>query len=376
MTIFIDENIPLVAESLASGLPATMSLHRFHGRTLRHEDLSECVALLIRSTTRINAELLEGTPVQFVGTATSGTEHVDSAYLLASGRVFCDARGCNANSVAEYVVFAMLHWAETTHQRLQGKTLGIIGYGFIGKRVAELAQMLGLRVLVSDPPFRESNGVLAPYCSERELDNLLREADIITNHVPLTKSGTNATFHLIGKKELDNVRSHALIIHASRGGIIAETALWEAAQQKKLSTVIDVWEAEPRLHTRLAKHSLIATAHTAGYSYEGKINGSEMIAQACCTFFQEQLRISFDADWSVFTNARRQPHLPNIDYNDHHALYRALQQSRDLEGDTARLLATLDYPDQEAGFDALRKNYPVRREILQRLNSRSNIANG
>jgi erythronate-4-phosphate dehydrogenase len=305
--------------------------------------------------------------VRFVGTATSGREHIDVDFLQKSGVEFHDARGCNANSVAEYVVVAMLLWAEKMGQELQGKTLGIVGYGHIGRRVAELAHELGMKTLVSDAPFRASGGMFAPYCTEARFDELLKESDVMTNHVPLETTGAFPTAKMFDKQAFERVRAGGLFIHASRGGIVDEAALLEAMRTKHIHAALDVWEAEPRVNALLAKECLLATPHIAGYSFEGKIRGSAMMAEMLVQFFQDQMNTRLEVDWNVFENAFRTNVLPavNIAETSQNSILEALRKSRCLEEDTAALLATLDAPDQEARFDGLRKKYSKRFEILR-----------
>ncbi|TAE32740.1 MAG: 4-phosphoerythronate dehydrogenase [Candidatus Kapaibacterium sp.] len=367
ISIFIDENIPLLAEALAPSLPSHIRIHRFHGRSICRQDVQNAhgTMLCVRSTTRVNADLLEKTPVRFVGTATSGTEHIDTEYLRASGREFYHAGGSNAHSVAEYVLFALLHWEKQTSEPLQDKTIGILGYGHIGRRVAEMAYKLGLRVAVCDPVLRSAGGEFAPYCREVSFDELCSTSEIITNHVPFVQSGAHPTVGIFDAAALKKLLPNSLFIHASRGGIVQEEALWEMVQERNIATVLDVWEQEPRIHAGLARHSLLATPHIAGYSYDGKIHGSRMIARACGEFLQKSIAPSIDADWSVFERALVHPHLPVLSLSNHATLYAALQQSRALEQDTTQLRATLNggATTPEAAFDELRKQYPVRREI-------------
>lgn len=365
MNIFIDENIPLLAEALEPALPPEFSIHRFQGRSLSRSDLHSCLMLCVRSTTRVNPALLEGTPVRFVGTATSGTEHIDTTYLRASGRVFADAKGCNANSVAEYVVFALLHWEYQQAQSLWGKTIGIVGYGSIGRRVAEMAYKLGLRICVYDPPFRAMGGRFAEYCREVSFEELLMQSNIVTNHVPMIENaGASNTLNLFNEQALERLQPKSLFIHASRGGIVKEDALLRVVQEKSIVLVCDVWESEPSVHADLVRECCIATPHIAGYSFEGKVNGSVMMAKACSDFLAEFLNRRLDADWSIFEQVLSDRYLPPIHFDDHIGLYKELQKSRAFEDDSARFLATFTMPYPEREFDALRKNYPVRREIL------------
>ncbi|MFY7998829.1 MAG: 4-phosphoerythronate dehydrogenase [Candidatus Kapaibacteriota bacterium] len=370
MDILIDEHIPFLAESLQKIEEQGFHLKRFQGRTLTRDALDNCIALCVRSTTRVNAALLQGSPVRFVGTATSGLEHIDADFLREAGILFRDARGCNANSVAEYVVFSLLLWAEksglmTEKQPLRGKTLGLIGYGHIGKRVAALALNLGMRVLVNDPPLLESGGLLGRWVQNTSLDSLLSEANVVTNHVPYTTQTKHTTAGMIDEKALVQLREKTLFIHASRGGIVAESALLNLLEERDITAVVDVWQDEPRISPTLAKHCLLATPHIAGYSFEGKIHGSMIMARELERFASNILGKSLMIDWSVFEYALAQENHIVIDFADHHLLLEQLRVSRNLESDTALLRASLNEHDPSEAFDRLRKTYPQRREIIR-----------
>lgn len=363
--IFIDENIPLLAETLQTMLPANAVITRFAGRGLRQEHLRRCTALFVRSITRVDADLLAGTPVRFVGTATSGKEHIDTAWLAQEGIVFADARGCNANSVAEYVLAAIAEWAYmhglTT---LAGKTLGVVGFGHIGKRVAALAQTLGLRVLVNDPPLIAASGAgNVPYPHSLfnvELAQLLVEADICTNHIPLEHGGNFPTALLFGEEECAFLQPNSLFIHASRGGIVCESALLRAMHRRGVAAAVDVWEAEPRINPALTEAALFATPHIAGYSFEGKINGSIIMAERYAAF------TGGTPDMAVLHEALQNPHRPVFNLQDIGQLREHLRSSRRFHEDTENLRAVVRLPESEQvqGFDRLRREYAVRREII------------
>lgn len=369
MDILIDEHIPLLAEALQENHENDFRIQRFQGRTLAPKSLENCIALCIRSTTRVNATLLHSTPVRFVGTATSGSEHVDTNFLSEHGIFFRDARGCNANSVAEYVIFAMLLWAEKRgfphdKQGLRGKTLGIIGYGYIGKRVAAVAIKLGMRVVASDPPFSALGGRFERGVVEMPLEKVINTADVLTNHVPLIAHGLHQTHRLLDAKAFAQMRPETLLIHVSRGGVVAEDALLARLATNNISTAVDVWQDEPRANTALAEQCFLATPHIAGYSYEGKVNGSTMIAQELERFVRNVLGKHLHVNWSMFENAIEPDHPLITDLDDHHFLLEALRTSRMLEADTAAFLGSLQEPDPAVAFDHLRKTYPKRREIL------------
>lgn len=377
MDILIDENIPFLAEALRNNEEHGFALKRFSGRSLTREALQNCLALCVRSTTRVDADLLQHTPVRFVGTATSGSEHIDLDFLREQGIFFRDARGCNANSVAEYVVFAMLLWAEKRgfmrhSEALRGKTLGIIGLGHIGKRVTALGERLGMHVIGYDPPLLEigtivqSGMITMKNTTTSSLHELIREADCITNHVPLTSIGKYATAGMFDEEILAHLRSEALFIHASRGGVVVERALENALKDKGLFAALDVWEGEPSVNTDLAKCCMLATPHVAGYSYEGKINGSVIMARELERFITKVVGKPLTVDWSIFERALDKETVPRLNYSNQVQMLHELRISRALEQDSASFLVALDSDKPHEAFDSLRKNYPSseRREIL------------
>lgn len=377
MDILIDENIPFLAEALRNSEEHGFALKRFSGRSLTSEALQNCLALCVRSTTRVDADLVQHTSVRFVGTATSGSEHIDLDFLRGQGIFFRDARGCNANSVAEYVVFAMLLWAEKRgfmkhSEALRGKTLGIIGLGHIGKRVAALGKRLGMHVIGYDPPLldigtiAQSSMITMKNTTTSSLHELISEADCITNHVPLTGTGKYATAGMFDEETLAHLRSEALFIHASRGGVVVERALENALKKKNILAALDVWEGEPSVNTALAKRCMLATPHIAGYSYEGKVNGSVIMARELERFITKVVGKPFTVDWSIFERALEQETVPRLNYSNQAQMLHELRISRALEQDTTSFLAALDSDKPREAFDNLRKNYPSseRREIL------------
>ena len=245
-------------------------------REITKEVVREADAIIIRSETKVTKDLLEGSRVKFVGTATIGTDHVDLEYLHSQGIGFASAPGSNANSVAEYFVAAILTLADRKGFNLSGKTLGVVGVGNVGSKIVRNARALGMRVLQNDPPLARETG----NPSFVPLDDFM-EADIVTIHVPLTKAGTDPTFHLFGEERIRKMKAGAILINTSRGAVADGAALKRAVEAKHLGGVIlDVWEGEPLVDVDLVKKIDIATPHIAGYSFDGKLAAVKMTYSA------------------------------------------------------------------------------------------------
>ena len=357
--ILVDENIPFLAEILST----CGSVEKFTGRLLTNSDIikSRANALITRSTTKVNKSLLQNTKIKFVGTATSGTDHIDVDYLKESNIAFASADGSNANSVAEYVVYSMLKWAKQTQQSLLKKIIGIIGYGNIGRIVAKYAHNLEMQVLVNDPPLRDSGFKFPDFIEYVSIDEIFSNSEIITDHVPLTKGGDYPTFQLINSRRISLIPESSLLIHTSRGGVVDETALLERLQDNSLYAAIDVWESEPLINTELASETILSTPHIAGYSYDGKLRGTKMMAKAIENFSGLKVNLEIlNKELSQY-----QP-ISSENFKDEQGIYKLLSESRKLYEDHAALTASLPLPDKERAsvFDSMRKNYPRRREML------------
>ncbi|MBM3859707.1 MAG: 4-phosphoerythronate dehydrogenase [Verrucomicrobia bacterium] len=335
MKIVADSNIPFVREAFAGLGDVTLA----PGRQMNAAMVREAELLLVRSVTPVNRALLEGSRVRFVATATIGFDHVDTAYLAARGVGFATASGSNANSVAEYIVAAILELGCRKQFRLRDKTLGVIGVGNVGSKVVGYAEALGMRVLQNDPPRQRAEG--GTFVS---LERVVAGADIITLHVPLTKSGPDATFHLLEPRR-------GIIINSSRGAVLDNEALLTA---KLDGLVLDVWEGEPHLLPGLLEKTDIATPHIAGYSFDGKVNGTRMIYEAACRFF------GVAPAWQPQLPA---PPVPRMEadvrgMDDEDALRGIVRRVYDITADDAALRSA---PER---FDQLRAEYPVRRELF------------
>lgn len=354
MKIVADSNIPLLAQAFGPlGDVAALPADRLTPEAVRQAD-----ALLVRSVTRVNPGLLEGSRARFVATATIGVDHIDQAYLESHGIGFASAAGSNARSVAEYVLAALTILAERGRWHLRDKTLGIVGCGNVGGRLAKLAQATGLRILLNDPPLARQTG------DPRYLPlEALAEADIVTFHVPLLREGPDATYHMINRRLLAMLRPGAVVINTSRGSVADPAALIEGRSSGRIgSLVLDVWEGEPNIDPALLERVTLATPHVAGYSYDGKVNGTRMILEALCRHFG--LQRTWDPEPLMPPPARPRVRLQagvGLDV----ALRQAIASSYDIEADDRRLREIARQPADRRGkfFSDLRKNYPVRREF-------------
>ncbi len=277
MTIFIDENIPYLSQALKS----IANVITFNFKELTNEWLikSKCQFLFTRSTIKVNSDLLDGTQVKFVGTSTIGTDHIDLDYLQKRKIHFCSAPGSNANSVAEYVVFAVLHWLIKNNYSPEDKTIGIVGFGNIGKLVQKHVEEIfpEMKILINDPPLKDNNFIFPKNVEYCELDELIKRSDIVTNHVPKEKNGKYPTINLFNENNLKLLKNKSLFIHSSRGGVVEETAILNEKRKKEIMLITDVWANEPFINRELLMRSEIATPHVAGHSWNGKIRGSIMM---------------------------------------------------------------------------------------------------
>ncbi len=356
MKIIADEDIPLVRQAFSSiGQLVTCPDRQICPALVQDADV-----LLVRSTTKVNAALLDGAAVRFVGTATIGIDHVDEAYLASRGITFASAPGSNAESVAEYVVAAFLVLGRRLGFSLAGKSLGVIGVGNVGSRVARNAQALGMQVLLNDPPLQRQTGEAKFLPLEEVL-----EADLITLHVPLTHEGPDATYHLVDKHFLQRMRPGSILMNTSRGAVVDSKALHWALESRLAAGVLDVWENEPAIDIQLLENIQLGTPHIAGYSYEGKVSGTEMLYQALCQ------HLGKEPEWELAAELPP-PRVPCLHLNTtgrtrDAVLLEAVKALYDIEADDARMRRTLlSLPEAEraAAFHRLRKEYPQRREFF------------
>ena len=354
MKIVTDENIACVAQAFAS----LGDIELVRGRGLEPGQVRDADILLVRSVTRVNEALLADSKVCFVGSATTGFDHIDRVYLQRRGIGFANAPGSNANSVAEYIISALMVLAERNQTSLEGKTAGIIGCGNVGSLVQKKLSALGVQCLVNDPPLKEQGG----HEDYVDLEALL-QADIISSHVPLETGGDHPTFHMLDREFLEQMRPGATLVNTSRGSVVDNTALDQLlGRRSDLTVVLDVWENEPDISTSLLEKVALGTPHIAGYSLEGKLRGTEMLYRAACEYLGSPVQWRADAELPPVQALN----LDNFATRDVAGKIRAaVLACYDVAKDDARLRSILSLPHHErsACFDRLRKEYPVRHEF-------------
>ena len=358
LRILADENIPFVREAFGRlGAVRVMG-----GRDMSAADCSWPDALLVRSVTPVGARLLAGGNVRFVGSATIGTDHIDLEYLRERSIAFAHARGSNAESVVEYVIAALLLLARREGAALRKKTIGIVGCGHVGKLLATRASALGLRVVTNDPPLARHAEISGESHDFIGLDILLRQADIITLHVPLTLHGADKTCHLLDAHRLKQLTPGAWLINTSRGGVIDARALRAFLESGRLG-ILDVWDNEPNPDPSLVRLAAVATPHIAGHSYDGKLRGTIMLHQAVVQRFG--LRSEWDPTSLLRPGMqdRLEVAAPAGMLAETPWLHDLVQQMYDLQANDARMRGLLAAPPERhaAFFSELRRSFPRRR---------------
>ena len=322
------------------------------GRPVPQAELEDADGLMVRSVTQVNAALLAGKPVRFVGTATAGTDHIDEAYLGEQGIAFSAAPGCNAIAVVEYVFSALLLLAERDGFRLTDRTVGIVGVGNVGSRLQARLEALGIRTLLCDPP-RADRGDAGDFLP---LADLVAATDVLTFHTPLFREGPYQTLHLADEALLRALKPGTILINACRGEVVDNAALLQVLDDRDdLSVVLDVWEPEPDLSVPLLEKVDIGTAHIAGYTLEGKARGTTQVFEAWSQFIGQPQQVPLDtllppAEFGTITLSGEL---------DQPTLKRLVHLVYDVRRDDAPLRRVAAIPGE---FDRLRKNYQERRE--------------
>jgi erythronate-4-phosphate dehydrogenase len=348
MKIIADKKIPF----LKGVLEPFADIEYHNGSEISKEVIHDADALIVRTRTKCDEALLGGTKVKFIATATIGFDHIDIDYCKRSGIRWTNAPGCNSGSVMQYITFVLLYYAREKSIDLMDRVLGVIGVGNVGRKIVRLAEILDMQVVLNDPPRERIEGP----CGFVSLGGILREADIISLHVPLALTGTDKTFHLVDERFLDKMNPGTLLINSSRGEVIDSEKLKQfLISGKPESVVLDVWENEPRIDPELLDKAFYGTPHIAGYSSDGKANGTKMSVQALSRYFN----LGID-EWEP--DNMPEPNVNDLYCNGLNKSFQAiatdlvfqcydfLQDEKELKKDPAK-------------FEWIRGNYPIRREF-------------
>jgi erythronate-4-phosphate dehydrogenase len=348
MKIVIDDKIPYIKGAFE---PVAEVIY-LPGSKTTPEVVRDADALITRTRTLCNEKLLGGSRVKFIASATIGYDHIDTAYCEKAGISWTNAPGCNAKSVEQYIAAALFTWPLKKRIKLEGKTIGVVGVGNVGSKVARFCKNIGMKVLLNDPPRARLEGD-GNFVS---INTIRRESDIITFHVPLEITGVNATFHLVDNGFFSDLPGKPLLINSCRGEVFDTKAVIEAIKRNTISDFIaDCWENEPEIDPEILNLSFLATPHIAGYSRDGKANGTMMSVQAVSRFFN----LGLD-QWNPRDVESPENNILKIDgtHRDGESiLAEAVLGTYDIEGDDDALRKNQQH------FEKLRSDYPVRREF-------------
>ena len=348
MKIVVDEKIPFLKGALESKAEVVY----LPPQSIDRACVADADALIIRTRTKCDDALLSGSKVKFIATATIGYDHIDTEYCRSAGITWVNAPGCNAGSVTQYIMAAILNVCRRFSMDPSQKTIGVVGVGNVGAKVAGMASILGMKVLLSDPPRAraEGNRGFTP------IDELLSISDIVTFHVPLTHTGLDATMSMINHELLGMMKPNGILFNTSRGEVACTSDLKKAIKTGRiLGAVIDVWEGEPDIDRELLDLVLIGTPHIAGYSVDGKAKATVMAVQAASEFFHLGIE-----DW--VSECLPPPRRPFLEINGGgkrplDILSESVEATYDIMVDDAALRAN------PGGFEMLRGAYPPRREF-------------
>jgi erythronate-4-phosphate dehydrogenase len=349
LKIIADDKIPF----LKGVIEPYADLIYLPGTKTTAEDVRDADAIFTRTRTICDEALLKGSRVRLIATATIGFDHIDTAYCEAAGIRWVNAPGCNSWSVQQYVTAAMATLVYQRGLKFSDLTIGVIGVGNVGSKVAKAAEALGMRVMLNDPPRADQEGGEA-FVS---LDTLLAESDVVTCHTPLAKEGPYPTYHLASDQFFSKMKDNAVFLNTSRGPVADTEALKQAFKHKRSDYILDVWENEPNPDPELLNGAFIGTPHIAGYSSDGKANGTATCVREFCCFF------GIDALKNWYPESIPPPPMPttfSIDGNgksDEQILYEAIIHTYPIRDDNDRLRQT------PSAFEQLRSGYWIRREF-------------
>ncbi|MCB2203765.1 4-phosphoerythronate dehydrogenase [bacterium] len=362
IAIAADSNIPFISEA-CDGI-GDVRLYDVRDEVETRECVASAEVLLCRSTLRIDEQLLEDTQVRFVATATSGTDHLDLAWLEAQGIPWASAGGSNARSVAEWLAAVLLELHVRERTDLVAADIGIVGVGHVGSQVADIARALGLRMVLNDPPRSARGEKPLPWSDIRfsPLDELLHCA-ILTLHTPLTSADPFPTRQLIGERRLSMLPPSATVINAARGEVLDPEAVPRWRRWEGGALVLDVYPGEPGIDPALVDVADIATPHVAGHSLDGKLLGTQMVHDALCDWLDIEHPWNFEQylpeSGAIVPAAGTKAVSPFAEVHE------VVRQVVPIQRDDASLRAIMQKVHKERGvaFKSLRAEYPVRREF-------------
>ena len=348
MKIVADNKIPF----LKGVLEPYAEVAYYPGAEINAKLVNDADALLVRTRTKCNANLLENSKVKFIATATIGFDHIDTAYCESKDIRWTNAPGCNSVSVMQYIASALVFLSEKYNFNYSDKTLGVVGGGNVGSKVALLASGLGMKVLLNDPPRERVEGK-GKFVS---LQKIQKNADIITFHVPLNNEGVDKTYHLVDEDFLHSIKPETIIINSSRGEVVSAASLKKALKEKKIkAALLDVWENEPLIDKELLDLVDIGTPHIAGYSADGKAMGTAMSVQALSRFFNFNLNNWLPDNIPQVHNNKIEIDCKELNIQE--VINKAVLATCNIENDSTALKKSLKT------FEAQRGNYPLRREF-------------
>jgi erythronate-4-phosphate dehydrogenase len=348
ISIVADDKIPF----LKGVLEPYAQIRYMPGNEINTADLTGTDALIIRTRTRVHDSLLKGTPIRYIASATIGVDHIDAKACQARGVEWSNAPGCNSGSVCQYMAAALVHLSNAHDLCFSGKVLGIVGVGSVGSKVEKLGKILGFKVLLNDPPRERSEGP----GDFTDLDTIMRESDIVTFHVPLILTGPDRTFEMLHEGRIKRMKPGAWVINTSRGDVLHEDTLLDALSEGRLGgAILDVWKNEPAICRDLLSAAELGTPHIAGYSLDGKANGTSQAVQNLAEFFQLNLDLWYPeyipepakATLSMDSEGKTKEEILKYYIA---ATYDILKDSHALKSETEN-------------FEKLRGNHPPRREF-------------
>jgi erythronate-4-phosphate dehydrogenase len=348
MKIVADDKIPF----LKGILEPFAEVIYLPGGAITRKIIADADALLTRTRTKCTGPFLRGTKVRFIGTATIGFDHIDTQYCGKNGITWTNAPGCNSSSVHQYMAAALLKMASEFRISLKGKTIGIIGVGNVGSKVEKLAEILGMNVLLNDPPRARSEGEK----NFVSFIDVLTGSDIVTLHVPLNIVGEDCTWHLLNEKNIRKMKKDAWLFNSSRGEVVETTAIKRTLSAGKLGgAVLDVWENEPDIDLELMSETFLSTPHIAGYSTDGKANGTAMVVNSLSEYFGLPLKNWYPDD--VPSPERPFLSVDGVGKTEEQILQEAVNHTYNIETDNINLRFA------PADFEKLRGEYRLRREF-------------